>query len=636
MISNTFSHRRGQSSGIIVGAVVAALFIGLILGYFFFSGGDVKHEGSSSDQAPSVWTCSMHPQIKQPKAGKCPICFMDLIPLAGNDMDEGPRQLVLSETARQLAEIRTATVTRGPATRTLRLVGTLAYDETLVRHTTAWVPGRIDRLFVNYTGVPVKAGDHMAEIYSPMLISAHQELLQAKGRPDLLEGARQRLLRWGILPQQLRDMEIATHTYQHLTIHASMGGVVVQKHVSEGMYVDQGKPLFTIADLSHLWLLISAYESDVRWLRFGQQVDFSVDALPGETFSGILSFIDPVLAEKSRTVPVRISLPNPKGNLKPGMFSHALIRIQVNGNGDPIVPNLHEKWVCPMHPEVIKDGPGVCDVCSMAIIPADSPQKKPEFDNPLLVPETAVLWTGKRSVVYRAVPAKPSAYDGVEVEIGPRTDGFYIVKSGLEEGDQVVVNGAFKLDSELQIKAKPSMMNRMDDSGVPSSAGAEALPSHAFPDAEQAHYKSIVTAILDIGKALAADNLAEAQSGSDRGKEALNAINDSDFSPEAKKVWQPILSSFGGGFEHLKSAKDIQNARGGLKHLTMALDKAFSTFGQPLSQPVARMFCPMAFNNQGAEWFQVEETLANPYFGEAMLRCGEKRSELPPNGSSPR
>jgi Cu(I)/Ag(I) efflux system membrane fusion protein len=234
------------------------------------------------------WTCSMHPQIRQPKAGKCPICFMDLIPVPTTAGDIGERQISLSEEAIKLMEIETSVVERRFVTAEIRMVGKVDYDETRVKYITAWVPGRIDRLYVDYTGVTANKGDHMVYLYSPELLSAQAELLQAAkaaenirpGASELisrsilatLEAAREKLRLLGLTQGQIAEIEKTSQPDDHLTIHAPIGGVVIHKNATEGMYVQTGTKIYTIADLSQLWVKLDAYESDMMWVRYGQEV----------------------------------------------------------------------------------------------------------------------------------------------------------------------------------------------------------------------------------------------------------------------------------------------------------------------------------------------------------------------------
>ena len=459
--------------------------LAFILGYFFNS---VTHKpatapgsGLSSEQAVSQkWTCSMHPQIITNKPGKCPICAMDLIPLTIDaSAGIGPRELVISEEAAKLMEIQTTSVERKFVEAEIRMVGKIDYDETRVKHITAWVPGRIDRLFVDFTGTTVNKGDHMVYLYSPELLSAQAELLQAvkavenfkAGSSELirrsvlatLEAAREKLRLLGLAKEQIEKIEKTARPVDHITIYAPMGGVVIEKHRTEGTYVNTGTHIYMIADLSHLWVKLDAYESDMMWIRYGQQVEFATEAYPGEVFKGRISFIDPVLNPKTRTVKLRVNVENHDGKLKPEMFVRAVVRAKVAQGGMVMDPEMAGKWICPMHPSVIKTEAGSCDICGMDLVTTESlgyVEVDIPTEAPLVIPASAPLITGKRAVVYVQLPnrEKPT-YEGREIVLGPRAGDYYIVESGLQEDEIVVTNGNFKIDSALQIQAKPSMMS---------------------------------------------------------------------------------------------------------------------------------------------------------------------------------
>jgi len=466
--------------------VVTKLFVVLVLvtaGYLFrawLSGGEpvakVSRAAEGEQAEVQMWTCAMHPQIRQPAPGKCPICGMDLIPVkrtAGERMG-GLRRLTVSPEAKALMQIRTTRVERRFVEAEIRMVGKVDYDETKLAYITAWVPGRLDRLYVDYTGVEVNKGDHMVLIYSPELLSAQEELLQAiravhelrdsaldimkETAQATVEAAREKLRLLGLTKQQIKEIEQRGKPSDHITIYAPIGGVVVHKNAQEGMYVQPGTRLYTIADLSSVWVRLDAYESDLMWLRYGQKVTITTEAYPGEVFVGRVAFIDPVLDETTRTVKVRVNVPNPDRKLKPGMFVHGVVRAQVAMGGRVIEPDLLGKWICPMHPDVIKDGPGVCDICGMALVQTEAlgyvAAREKDALKPPVIPVSAALVTGKRAIVYVEVPdAAEPTYEGREVVLGPRAGDYYIVKAGLTEGDIVVTRGNFKIDSALQIQA---------------------------------------------------------------------------------------------------------------------------------------------------------------------------------------
>ncbi len=495
------------------------------------AGGRAAAQADQPSEA-TAWTCSMHPQIRLPEPGQCPICGMDLVPagkpeapkkskakyacamfcvppmeepgqcpICGMDMvaieededdgaddgQQGPR-LRLSAKAQKLAEIRVAPVERKFVTADIHMVGKVDYDETRLGYLTAWVPGRLDRLYVDYTGVPVKKGDHMVYLYSPDLLTAQVELIEAlnavrqlegsnvpsmrQTATDTVEAVREKLRLWGLTPAQVEQIESRGTPSDHMTIFAPMGGIVIHKNAVEGMYVKTGTRIYTIADLSHVWVKLDAYESDLAWIRYGQDLTFETEAYPGETFSGSIAFIDPVLDAKTRTVKVRVNVDNSDGRLKPQMFVRAVVFSQIAAGGRVMDAQLAGKWICPMHHEVIEGGPGSCNLCGMPLVEAESiyvsidPTKA---EAPLVIPASAPLITGRRAVVYVAVQDRQRTYEGREIVLGPRAGDYYLVRQGLSEGELVVVNGNFKIDSAIQIRAKPSMM---------SPEGGEPAPGH--------------------------------------------------------------------------------------------------------------------------------------------------------------
>jgi Cu(I)/Ag(I) efflux system membrane fusion protein len=275
--------------------------------------------------------------------------------------------------------------------------------------------------------------------------------------------------------EQIADVERNGNASDDITIFSPISGVVIHKNAVEGMYVETGTRVYTLADLTRLWVKLDAYESDLPWLRYGEQVEFSTQSLPGETFRGRISFIDPVLTADTRTVKVRVNVPNTDGRLKPGMFVRAVARPRVASDGSVVDSSLAGKWISPMHPEIVKDEPGQCDICGMDLVRAEEfglLTDEAAVEMPLVIPVTAPLLTGKRAVVYVRVPGQDRpTFEGREVVLGPRAGDYYIVREGLREGERVVTNGAFKIDSALQIVAKPSMMS--PEGGVPMSGHAD-------------------------------------------------------------------------------------------------------------------------------------------------------------------
>jgi len=611
-----------------------------------------EHEHAAAEKATEakVWTCSMHPQVRQPKPGKCPICFMDLIPLEQGEEEEAGRRLAISPAAAKLAEIQSSPAERKFVTVNVRMVGKVDYDESRLATIAAWVPGRIDRLYVDYTGVPVRQGEHLVYLYSPDLYAAQEELLQAlkaaeelrqSNLPDMRENAlatvkavREKLRLLGLKPEQIAEVERTKKATDHVTIYAPVGGIVVHKNAVEGLYVQTGQQIYTIADLSRVWVKLDAYEADVPWLHYGQEVEFETEARPGRPFGGTIAFIDPVLDTKTRTVKVRLNVPNAEGALKPGMFVRAVLRARVTADGQAIEPRLAGKWICTMHPEVLKDEPGRCTICEMPLVSTESlgiagPAREPTA--PLVIPASAPLITGERAVVYLQVPGeKRPTFEGREVVLGPRAGDYYVVREGLKEGDLVVTRGNFKLDSELQIRAKPSMMSAPGGPAAPKAAPTKPARFEA-PEAFRQQLTAVLQGYLAAWRALAADKSAADVAAPLAA--ALEKVDMKLLEGEAHMAWMKDHQSLKKALAQFAAANEIKTQREAFDLLSQALPPALQRFGHTAPKAIIQFHCPMAFNNRGATWLQDSEDILNPYFGAAMLKCGEVTGRVEGRGS---
>ncbi|MCG2810236.1 MAG: efflux RND transporter periplasmic adaptor subunit [Candidatus Aminicenantes bacterium] len=635
-------------------ALFAAFSLGLLINGGTEPGRPAHQHADSEEQATNkvqIWTCSMHPQIKQPNPGKCPICGMDLIPVSDSgDSQVGKQELKLSENAMKLAGIQTAIVQRRYATTEVRLAGKVAFDETRLKYIAAWVPGRIDHLYVDFTGAEVKKGEHLVDLYSPELNTAQQELIEAKKTPlKNLDAVREKLRLWGLTHGQIKEMEESEKTKDHLTIFSPISGIVVQKNATEGMYVQTGSRIYTIADLSFVWIELDAYESDLSWIRYGQAVEFEAEAYPGERFAGKIAFIDPVLDPATRTVKVRVNVANSRGRLKPEMFVRAFIRSKLSSGGKVLDEDLMGKWISPMHPEIVKDRPGKCDICGMPLVRAEKlgylASKNKNTETPLVIPASAPLLTGTRAVVYLAVSGKKGIFAARQVSLGPRAGDDYIVSSGLSEGEEIVVNGAFKIDSDLQIQGKPSMMN--PEGGAPDSGHQqhethnqakketpennsqkpETLKKQAVAPEFAGTVDRVAQAYFSIQDALSRDALENAQKAA---ADLLNELAVADMKllkGEAHMDWMKLEAGIKTSTQDLKSAKDIEGARTGFEKLTEPVTTAIAEFGSGKTA-VYRFHCPMAFDNKGAYWLQDHRQTRNPYFGASMLGCQDSVETL--------
>lgn len=378
--------------------------------------------------AVAEWTCSMHPQIRQPEKGRCPLCGMDLVPVGAAGADPGPRAIAMSADARERARIEIAEAVRGPAIETLRLAGILAYDDTRRRAVSLAAEAQIRKLYVNTPGLAVAAGAPLAELYSPEVFAAAQELVAVRGStPAAANAARRKLALLGVSPDQIDAIARAERAPETFTVTSPIDGVILSVDVREGDRMMPGSRLIEVADSTVLWVQLDVYERHVAHVRTGQRLTVTLDALPGETFGATVTFVPPELDPMTRSLKVRAELPNPDGRLKPGLLARALL-------------------------------------------------ETPITDDAVLVPASAVLWTGARALVFVQRPDDPAIFEGRVVLLGPRAGDRYVVREGIAAGERVAARGALRIDSTLQLFGKPSMMS------LPSEGeGASARPQSRCP-----------------------------------------------------------------------------------------------------------------------------------------------------------
>jgi len=405
------------------------LLAGLFLGWLIFSGNNGEQasqktvaveEAHDHGAEPTIWTCAMHPQIRMEEPGDCPICGMDLIPLktpGSGDASIDPDAIQLSAEAAALANVQTTIVSRQNPVKEVQLYGTIQVDERLSQSQTSHVSGRIEKLFVSFTGESVRRGQPIATIYSPELLNAQQELIEAAKmkdlQPALVQAVREKLRLWKLTDQQIARIEQSGEVSPLIDVAATTSGIVISKNVNQGDYVNTGTVLFDVANLSQVWAVFDAYESDLPFLKVGDRLEYTLQSLPGKTFSGKISFINPILDPATRTAKVRVETANPGMELKPEMYANALI---------------------------------------------NAPLK--QYYNEVVIPKSAILWTGKRSIVYVKQPdTETPAFLLREIELGPSLGDAYVVLSGINDEDEIVTNGAFTIDASAQLAGKRSMMN---------------------------------------------------------------------------------------------------------------------------------------------------------------------------------
>ncbi|MDH5610540.1 MAG: efflux RND transporter periplasmic adaptor subunit [Cyclobacteriaceae bacterium] len=584
------------------------LLIGLILGWILKPGdgqGQSTHDHATDAQ---VWTCSMHPQIRQDSPGQCPICGMDLVPVQQmTTADLAPGQLQLSEAAMQLANIQTRKVTRGNTGKTIFLQGIVRPDERQYAIVTAHFAGRIEKLFVDFTGQKIRKGQKMATLYSPGLVTAQRELFEtAKFRetnPAYFEAAVQKLKLWELSQSQIDAILASGKPTFYFDIYAHRSGTILSRKVTEGAHVMEGEELFVIADLSRMWIEFDAYESDLSWIQTGVPVQYEVPSVPGRSFTSVVTFIDPVVDPQSRTAKIRIDVPNHEGLLKPEMFAKGIINGSVSES------------------------------------------------EALLVPATAILWTGKRAVVYVRVPGTElPTFEFREIGIGAEVGDQYQVIDGLQEGEEVVVNGVFKIDASAQLQGRTSMMNRPTEPAgekkIPVSENytmietqrAQGLDQVSFPVISPANdlyetnqgfaqqLKALYQEYLKVKEALVKDDAMAAGIQSTAFLAVLKKVDPSAISGKAGAEWQEDAQILSEIALYLAGHPPLDQSRRAFLPLSDQLYHSLKKF--QVKTGAYRMFCPMADANRGAYWLSDSMEIENPYFGSQMLTCGNVEEEL--------
>jgi Cu(I)/Ag(I) efflux system membrane fusion protein len=453
--------------------------------------------------AGQVWTCSMHPQVRLPKSGKCPICEMPLIlakvtaPTAKKEGQMSPEpeaMLTLSEHARAMASVETIPVERRQITHEIRAVGKVQYNESALAVINSRVEGYIEKLYVDFTGVQVKKGDHLVEIYSPDLILAQRELLVGLEGPAnnaLIEASKLKLLRWGLTQEQVDELVQKRKVSERVTLFSPINGTVTERMAVQQAMVKSGEMLYKLANLESLWVYLDIYESELGWVQEGQDVTIQAEAYPSESFTGRIWFINPVLTEESRTVKVLVNIANTDQKLKPGMFVSATIQVPVLADGKAAPTGLGGQFTCTMHPQVLQAQAGACPRCGMDLVVIPGGKTKPTDAelNVLAVPIAAVLDSGTRKLVY--VEHAQGEFMPMEVKLGPRAGDFYPVLAGLKEGEKVAVRGNFLIDSQFQIQGLPSLFyakGQAPAAGHQQHGGAPPEPKPAAaPAAEAGH-----------------------------------------------------------------------------------------------------------------------------------------------------
>ena len=565
-----------KKTGLYLGLIVTGVVIGFLL--------DSSHQPSSSlpTLTPSsshqkVWTCSMHPQIRESGPGDCPLCGMDLVPVLSLHEEVGENEVQMTEAAVQLANIQTTRVSRGVVAREIRLQGVISADERRLSSVTAHFDGRVEKLYADFTGQYIRKGQKLATLYSPDLVTAQKELFEAlklkNSNPAFYEAAIQKLKLWELTNDQIDNIIKKAEPEYYFEVYAHHSGTIHTKNISVGEHIMEGKIMFEIADLNHLWVLFEAYESDLPWISIGDSLSFYVPAVPGKQFQSTVSFINPLVDHQTRTVSIRAEVNNRNGQLKPEMFAEGIVHAHLKEGGQA-----------------------------------------------LMIPKSSVLWTGKRAIVYVRQPGYDQpTFQFREIQLGTDAGEHYVVQAGLAEGEDIAVNGVFKIDAAAQLQGKISMMNPEAEVAVESFD-----VNQTFRD----QLKNIFETYLPVKDALIESDVKKA---GQKARVLVDVIKKADMNlvkGEAHTAWMKDLAVLQSSTETIVGETDLAKSRTALSLLSDQLYRTLVKF-KVKGLKAFRQFCPMAFDFEGAYWLSNSDEILNPYFGDEMLTCGNIEDELP-------
>ena len=530
---------------------------------------------SGGERKPLFYQSAMHPWIKSDKPGRCTICGMELIPVyagqKGFDATGGGSTVALTQTQIQVLHVQTEEAKVQPLVHTLPVAGMIDDDARRHRIISAYVDGRVDKLYVNYMGADVAAGQPLVDYYSPNLLQGEREYRQLTG--DLKKNTALRLRQMGLTSEQIEA--VADKPADSLTsqILSPIGGTVVGQEVYEGQYVTAGQKLFELADFSTMWFMFRAYEQDLPWIKIGQAVTIRTPSLPGKSYEGKITFIDPNFDEATRSTKVRVELPNP----------------MVDGRREL----LHKLYA---------DG-----------------AVKVEAPPVLTVPRSSIIQSGPDAVVY--IDQDGGAYTQTPVEIGRRGDKFVEILSGLKAGDKVVTNGNLLIDGQAE-------MNRAFMTPVATAdTAAPVAMKDGLTGLQQESIQKFIKVADAMAAALAADDLTTFNKASEPAMMATESLTESLAAIPGNKQKLESL----GETKHFHGFEDLEHARAAFQKFSFAATAVLGPLRTTKGFPELQIWeCPMLDQAvPGAPkkgyWIQTNGRPGrNPFFGSQMVDCGKE------------
>ena len=530
--------------------------------------------------ASEVYSCSMHPQIRQNQPGTCPICGMNLVQSTSLQTTTDPNAIQLSENTQKLADIQTLKVTKSSPSIALHLNGRVWPDKRKTAVQTTHISGQIEQLLIGSKGQYIKAGEIIAYVYSPDLIEAQNELFEAfamkEAQPELFEATRKKLENWKLTSAQIDTILRLGEPIERFPLVSEWTGMILDKYVSKGSHIERGTQLYEIANLKSVWVTFDLYETDLKTVHVGDKINMEFSSYPGKIFLGQVNFINPIVDPSTQVAQIRVIYTNTFKPVYPGTSVKGLLNSQ------------------------------------------------PKDDQKIIIlPKTAVLWTGKRSIVYVKDPkSNEPTFHLREVILGALNTSGYAIEKGLEVGEEVVVNGVFTLDAAAQLAGKNSMMNlphlKTSKESLDEKKTGKINPSPSV----SLTLKKMTDAYINIKNALALKNHNIITS-----EAALFISQLGDQKNFSADIDQPTLIQLNKVIHKINKTKKISEVYGPFAEISDFFYDFLDHY-KIKNLTLFRQYCPMAFDNKGAYWLSNTQEIYNPYFGEEMRFCGEIKEQL--------
>jgi len=556
------------------------LGLGIFIGWISNTGTPPVSSEIHAHGASDFYSCSMHPQIRQNQPGTCPLCGMNLVQSTSLQTTTDPNAIQLSEDAQKLADIQTLKVTKSSPSITLHLNGRVGPDKRKTAVQTTHISGQIEQLLIGSKGQYIKAGEIIAYVYSPDLIEAQNELFEAfamkEAQPELFEATRKKLENWKLTSAQIDTILRLGEPIESFPLVSEWTGIILDKYVSKGSHIERGTQLYEIANLKSVWVTFDLYETDLKTVHVGDKINMEFSSYPGKIFIGQVNFINPIVDPATQVAQIRVIYANTFKPVYPGTSVKGLLNSQ------------------------------------------------PKDDQKIIIlPKTAVLWTGKRSIVYvKDQTSNEPTFHLREVILGALNTSGYAIEKGLEVGEEVVVNGVFTIDAAAQLAGKNSMMNlphlKTSKESLDEKKTVKINPSPSVT----LTLKKMTDAYLNIKNALALKNHNIITS-----EAALFISQLGDQKNFSADIDQPTLIQLNKVMHKINKTKKISEVYGPFAEISDFFYDFLDHY-KLKNLTLFRQYCPMAFDNKGAYWLSNTQEIYNPYFGEEMRFCGEIKEQL--------